>query len=146
LLKQGTTDPCDGAPLRHRLPDDRVVIDSVAPDRQDKGGTFDSKGGTTKGTDLGITMGNVAQRRLLQLPLAPVSFESRCIMTVFATPLRTPTCSQGCVPDSRCIDAGSTHEQARIQAPVNSGQSLEPLVGANQAAPLFPWPNTRRCR
>jgi hypothetical protein len=70
LLKQVPADPYDGAPLRYRMHDDRVVIYSIAQDLQDNGGTFDSKSGMTKGTDIGFTLWNVAQRRLLPLPAA----------------------------------------------------------------------------
>jgi hypothetical protein len=70
LLKQVPTDPYDGAPLRNRVRDDRVVIYSVAQDLQDNGGTFDGKAGATKGTDVGFTLWNVSQRRLLPLPAA----------------------------------------------------------------------------
>jgi hypothetical protein len=70
LLKQVPADSYDGAPLRYRLREDRVVIYSVAQDLEDNGGTFDNKSGTTKGTDLGFTLWNVAQRRLLPLPAA----------------------------------------------------------------------------
>jgi hypothetical protein len=70
LLKQVPTDPYDGAPLRYRVRDDRVVIYSVAQDLQDNGGTFDGKWGYTEGTDLGFTLWNVSHRRLLPLPAA----------------------------------------------------------------------------
>jgi hypothetical protein len=69
-LKQMPTDPYDGAPLRYRAHEDRVVIYSVAQDLEDNGGTFDNRLGWTKGTDLGFTLWNLAQRRLLPLPLA----------------------------------------------------------------------------
>jgi hypothetical protein len=68
LLKQAPTDPYDGAHLRYRVRDGSVVVYSVAQDRQDNGGTFDGKSGMTKGTDLGITLWDVSQRRLLPLP------------------------------------------------------------------------------
>ena len=68
LLKRVPSDPYDGAPLRYRVRDDRVVIYSVAQDLEDNGGTFDGKAGYTKGTDLGFTLWNAAQRRLLPLP------------------------------------------------------------------------------
>jgi len=65
------TDPYDGAPLRYRRHDDRVVVYSIGMDLQDNGGTFDGKSGVTKGTDLGFTLWDVAQRRrLLPLPAA----------------------------------------------------------------------------
>jgi hypothetical protein len=70
LLKQVPTDPNDGAPLRYRLRDDRVILYSVGMDLEDNGGTFDGKGGYTKGTDVGFTLWNVSQRRLLPLPAA----------------------------------------------------------------------------
>jgi hypothetical protein len=70
LLKQMPTDPFDGAPLRYRRHDDRVVLYSIGMDLQDNGGTFDGKSGWTKGTDVGFTLWNVSQRRLLPLPAA----------------------------------------------------------------------------
>jgi hypothetical protein len=81
LLQQVPADPFDGAPLRYRIRDDRVVIYSVAGNLQDNGGllddggTFDQKKGAIRLTDLrfidlGITLWNVAQRRLLPLPTA----------------------------------------------------------------------------
>jgi hypothetical protein len=70
LLQRVPADPYDGAPLRYRRHDDRVVIYSVAMDRQDDGGTFDGKAGMTRGTDLGFTLWDVAHRRLLPLPAA----------------------------------------------------------------------------
>jgi competence protein ComGC len=68
LLKQAPIDPYDGAPVRYRVREGSVVVYSVAQDRQDDGGKFDGKAGTTKGTDLGITLWDVSQRRLLPLP------------------------------------------------------------------------------
>jgi hypothetical protein len=70
LLKQVPADPYDGAPLRYRTHDDRVVLYSIAQDLEDNGGTFDGKAGTTKGTDIGFTLWNVSQRRLPPLPSA----------------------------------------------------------------------------
>jgi hypothetical protein len=70
LLQRVPTDPYDGAPLRSRLHDNCIVIYSVAQDLQDNGGTFDNKAGFTKGTDIGFTLWNVSQRRLLPLPAA----------------------------------------------------------------------------
>jgi hypothetical protein len=70
LLKRVPADPYDGAPLRYRVCDDRVVIYSIGRDLEDNGGTFDSKWGYTKGTDVGFTLWNVSHRRLLPLPAA----------------------------------------------------------------------------
>jgi hypothetical protein len=70
LLKQVPADPYDGAPLRYRVSDDRVVLYSIAQDLQDNGGTFDGKAGATPGTDVGFTLWNVEQRRRLPLPAA----------------------------------------------------------------------------
>jgi hypothetical protein len=70
LLKQVPGDPYDGAPLRFCLHDDRVVISSIGMDREDNGGTFDNKSRMTKGTHIGFTLWNAAQRRLLPLPAA----------------------------------------------------------------------------
>jgi hypothetical protein len=70
LLKQVPTDPNDGAPLRYQLRKDRVVIYSVGMDLEDNGGTFDNRSGWSKGTDIGFTLWNVTQRRLLPLPAA----------------------------------------------------------------------------
>jgi hypothetical protein len=66
LLKHVPTDPYDGAPLRYRVCEDRVVIYSVGQDLQDNGGTF--KAGATPGIDISFTLWNVAQRRMLPLP------------------------------------------------------------------------------
>jgi hypothetical protein len=68
LLQRVPTDPYDGAPLRYRVRDDRVVIYSIARDLEDNGGTFDGKAGYTKGTDSGFTLWNLSHRRLLPLP------------------------------------------------------------------------------
>jgi hypothetical protein len=68
LLQGVPTDPYDGAPLRYRVRDDRVVIYSIGHDLQDNGGTFDNKAGYTDGTDIGFTLWNVSQRRMLPLP------------------------------------------------------------------------------
>jgi hypothetical protein len=68
LLKQAPTDPYDGARLRYRVREGSVVIYSVAQDREDNGGKFDGKSGLTKGTDIGFTLWDVSQRRLLPLP------------------------------------------------------------------------------
>jgi hypothetical protein len=70
LLKQVPADPYDGAPLRYRTHDDRVVIYSIAQDLEDNGGTFDNRSGWTKGTDIGFTLWNGSLRRLLPLPAA----------------------------------------------------------------------------
>jgi hypothetical protein len=70
VLKEVPQDPYDGAPLRYRVHDDRVVVYSIALDLEDNGGTFDNKAGFTKGTDLGFTLWNVSQRRMLPLPAA----------------------------------------------------------------------------
>jgi hypothetical protein len=69
-LKQVPHDPYDGAPLRYRVREDRLLIYSVSRDLQDNGGTFDGKAGMTPGTDVGFTLWEVAQRRLLPLPVA----------------------------------------------------------------------------
>jgi hypothetical protein len=68
LLKQVPADPYDGAPLRYRSHDDRVVIYSIGMDLQDNGGTYPGKSGWIKGTDVGFTLWNAAERRLLPLP------------------------------------------------------------------------------
>jgi len=70
LLKRAPTDPYDGAALRYRNHDDRVVIYSIAMDMEDNGGTYPGKAGWTKGTDICFTLWNVAQRRMLPLPAA----------------------------------------------------------------------------
>jgi hypothetical protein len=70
LLKRVPADPYDGAPLRYRVGEDRVVIYSVAQDLEDNGGTFNISSGPRTGADLGFTLWNVSQRRLLPLPPA----------------------------------------------------------------------------
>jgi Na+-translocating membrane potential-generating system (MpsC) len=63
------------------------------------------------------------------------------------TPLHRPTCGPGCAPDSRPVDAGSTHRPARIVAPRDPGPGPGRLdVGANPAGLPWPCPHTRRCR
>jgi hypothetical protein len=68
LLKETPIDPYDGATLRYRVREGSVVVYSVAQDLEDNGGKFDNKSGQTKGTDLGMTLWDVSQRRLLPLP------------------------------------------------------------------------------
>jgi hypothetical protein len=70
LLKQVPADPYDEAPLRYHVRDDRILIYSIGTDREDNGGTFDNKAGSTRGTDVGFTLWNVSQRRLPPLPAA----------------------------------------------------------------------------
>jgi hypothetical protein len=70
LLQRVPADSNDGAPLRYRVREDRVVLYSIGRDLEDNGGTFDNKSGMTKGTDLGFTLWNVSHRRLLPLPAA----------------------------------------------------------------------------
>jgi hypothetical protein len=70
LLQRVPTDPYDGAPLRYQVRDDRLVIYSLGRDMQDNGGKLDGKSGWTEGTDVGFTLWNVTQRRLLPLPAA----------------------------------------------------------------------------
>jgi hypothetical protein len=62
LLPQVPLDPFDGAPLRYRRLDDGVVIYSVGPDGTDNGGKLD-KNPTKEGTDLGLRLWDVPQRR-----------------------------------------------------------------------------------
>jgi hypothetical protein len=55
-------DPFGGAPLRYRRLDDGVVIYSVGPDGKDNGGKL-GKDPTKEGTDLGLRLWDVRQRR-----------------------------------------------------------------------------------
>jgi hypothetical protein len=70
LLKQVPIDPNDGAPLRYRLRPDSVVFYSVGLDREDNGGPIETLSGWSKGTNIGFTLWNADQRRLLPLPPA----------------------------------------------------------------------------
>jgi hypothetical protein len=91
LLQRMPTDPYDGAPLRYQVRDDRVVIYSIARDLEDNGGTFDGKAGYTTGTDLGFTLWNVSQRRLLPLPAAEPSLPEPNDEPNEAPPVPSPT-------------------------------------------------------
>jgi hypothetical protein len=56
-------DPYDGSPLRYRRLNDGVVIYSIGPDGEDKGGKFDKDDPNKPGTDQGFRLWNVPQRR-----------------------------------------------------------------------------------
>ena len=60
-------DPYDAAPLRYRRVDEGVVVYSLGPDGEDKGGKLE-KDPSKASTDLGFRLWNVPQRRQLPKP------------------------------------------------------------------------------
>jgi hypothetical protein len=62
-LAETPLDPFDGNPLRYRVIDDGVVVYSIGPDHTDDGGKIDREKLDTSGTDIGIRLWNVNQRR-----------------------------------------------------------------------------------
>jgi hypothetical protein len=63
-LAEVPLDPFDGNPLRYRINDDHIVVYSIGPDHKDDGGHIDrNKKFDVPGTDIGIRLWNVNQRR-----------------------------------------------------------------------------------
>jgi hypothetical protein len=63
LLKEVPLDPFDGRPLRYRQVEDGAVVYSVGPDGRDDGGRFDRANPERAGTDLGVGLWDVKDRR-----------------------------------------------------------------------------------
>jgi hypothetical protein len=78
LVKDGflgeiPTDPYDGAPVRIKRVENALVIYTVGPDGQDNGGTLEPRNRMllAPGTDLGVHLWDVEQRRRPPLPIKP---------------------------------------------------------------------------
>jgi ABC-type transport system involved in multi-copper enzyme maturation permease subunit len=69
-LSQVPLDPFDGQPIRYRRLTDGVVIYCVGPDLQDDGGKLDRQNPGATGTDLGLRLWDIDQRR--QMPSTPI--------------------------------------------------------------------------
>jgi hypothetical protein len=69
LLREVPDDPCDGLKLRYRRLGDGVVIYSVGADLKDNGGKLERRNPNSVGSDWGIRLWDVGQRRR---PAGPV--------------------------------------------------------------------------
>jgi hypothetical protein len=62
-------DPYDGKPIRYRRVAEGVIVYSVGPDGKDDGGVLDRRNPIKPGTDLGLQLWDVAQRRQIPGPV-----------------------------------------------------------------------------
>jgi hypothetical protein len=63
LLKAVPLDPYDGKPIRYKKLADGVIVYSVGPDGKDDGGILNRDNPIKPGTDLGLQLWDVPQRR-----------------------------------------------------------------------------------